>query len=235
MCGRYSLTHSAEEISRRFNVEAPSQFEPRYNVAPTQTLPVVRAGEDGDRECAMMRWGLIPFWADDEKIGNRMINARSETAAQKPSFRAAFRRRRCLVVADGFYEWVKKDGKKWPIRITFGGGELGAFAGLWERWSSEDGRVVESYTILTAAAAPQLQDLHDRMPVWATDNCWDSWLFDDEAAQDVLENMIDEFPAPRLGYYPVSRRLNRPAHDEPALVEPIDDKELPRRGGEFSA
>lgn len=237
MCGRYSLTHIAEEIGRRFEVEAPAQHSARYNVAPTETMPVVRAGDEGSearRECVTMRWGLIPFWADDEKIGNRMINARSETADQKPSFRAAFRRRRCLVPADGFYEWVSREGKKWPIRITFGDGELGAFAGLWERWSGEDDRVVESYTILTAPAAAQLESIHDRMPLWAPEQCWDEWLFDDEEARGVMESMIEEFPADRVRYYPVSRQLNRPGRESPQMIEPVDEGGLPRRGGEFS-
>lgn len=236
MCGRYSLTHSAEEISTRFDVEAPADFGARYNVAPTQTMPVIRGKDNGDRQCAQMRWGLIPFWAEDEKIGNRMINACAETAAQKPSFRAAFRRRRCLVPADGFYEWVSKEGKKWPLRILFGEGELGAFAGLWERWSSEDEqRVVESYTILTTAAAPELESVHDRMPVWAPRDDWEAWLFDDEAAQQVLGSMIEGFPGQSLSYYPVSRELNRPTNDEPMLIEPIKKQGLPRLGGEFSA
>lgn len=235
MCGRYSLTHTAQDIGARFEVEAPADFSPRYNVAPTQEMPVVRAADSGARRCDALRWGLIPFWADDEKIGNRMINARSETAAQKPSFRAAFRRRRCLVVADGFYEWVEKDGDKWPLRITLGGGDLGAFAGLWERWSKDDGRVVESYTILTAAAAPELESLHDRMPVWAPEDCWEAWLFDDDGAQKVLEAMLEAFPGASVGYYPVSRELNRPGNDEPKLIEPAEVEGLPRRGGEFSA
>lgn len=228
MCGRYSLTHTAEEIASRFDVTAPAEYAPRYNVAPTQVMPVVRA--DGDRrQLARLRWGLVPFWAKDRTIGNRMINARSETASEKPAFRAAFRRRRCLVPADSFYEWVEHEGKKWPIRISFDGGELGAFAGLWERWSSPDGEVVESYTILTTDADPVLSELHDRMPLWAPEQFWQQWLFEDDDAEEVLELMREDFPAESVGYEPVSRELNRPQNDSAKLVRPLDDPELPRR------
>lgn len=232
MCGRYSLMHSAEEIAARFDVEVPEEFSPRYNVAPTQEMPVVRsdAGQAGlRRKMRNLRWGLIPFWADDKKIGSRMINARAETAASKPSFRAAFRRRRCLVPIDGFYEWVELDGQKWPIRITVGDDGLGAFAGLWERWSGDDGQVVDSYTILTTKAAPVVADLHDRMPVWAPEDDWQAWLEDDDSAESTLESMIDRFPAETVRFMPVSRKLNRPIHDDPELIEPVDDPRLPRR------
>lgn len=230
MCGRYSVMHSAEEIAARFGVDVPGDYSPRYNVAPTQCMPVVRpGGERHEREISNLRWGLIPFWADDTKIGSRMINARAETAASKPSFRAAFGRRRCLVPADGFYEWVEMDDQKWPIRITVGDDDLGAFAGLWERWSGDDGDVVESYTILTTKVAPVISDLHDRMPVWAPREYWRAWLEDDEDAQTTLESMIEKFPAETVGYGPVSRKLNRPTYDGPELVDPIDEARLPRR------
>ena len=231
MCGRYSLTQTADEIAARFDVEAPAGFEPRYNVAPTETMPVVRrrdkASADG-REAPFLRWGLVPFWADDPSIGNRMINARSETVADKPAYRAAFGRRRCLVPTDGFYEWVERDGQKWPIRIEIGGG-LGAFAGIWERWTGDDGRVVESYSILTTDAAPVLEELHDRMPVWAPEDHWDAWLTDDDGAGDVLTSMLASFPEPSVTYRPVSPRLNRPGEDDPEVLEPVDEPGLPRR------
>jgi putative SOS response-associated peptidase YedK len=228
MCGRYSLTHSAEEIAGRFNVDRLTDFEPRYNVAPTQVMPVVRADE-GARELSELRWGLIPFWAKEKKIGYRMINARSETAAKKPAFRAAFRRRRCLIPVDSFYEWVELEGQKWPIRIRFGDGELGAFAGLWERWTDEDEEVVESYTILTTEAHEVLVDVHDRMPLWAPAQYWDSWLFDDEGAEDVMAEMIDGFPADQVRFEPVSRELNKAGNEGPHLVEPVEMDGLPQR------
>lgn len=232
MCGRYSLIHTAQEIAARFDVSAPTGFEPRANVAPTQSMPVVRRGDEaGERRHQLdtLRWGLVPFWAKDITIGARMINARSETAAEKPSFRAAFARRRCLVPCDGFYEWVEKDGQKWPLRITVDGGELGAFAGLWERWSDAEGRVTESFTILTAQAAPVIHDIHARMPVWAPEEYWDSWLFDDDIAQDVITAMIEAFPEKHIGYGPVSRALNRPQNDDISLIEAISKEGLPER------
>ncbi len=222
MCGRYSVTHTAAAIAERFEVETIAGFEPRYNAAPSQHLPVVRRADGAGRKVDCLRWGLIPFWAKEKKIGYRMINARSETAATKPSFRNAFKSRRCLVVADGFYEWVKRDGEKWPMRVTFGGGELGAFAGLWERWTDENGEETETYTILTADAAPTLQHLHDRMPVWAPEEYWDSWLFDDEHARENLATMVDAFPQDAVDYYGVSRELNRPQNDRPELIEPLE-------------
>lgn len=232
MCGRYSLTHSAEQIAARFNVDVPGKITPRYNVAPTDEMPVVRS--DGDeqtpkRAVANLRWGLIPFWADDTSMGYRMINARSETAANKPAFRAAFSRRRCLVVTDGFYEWVEKEGDKYPIRITVGDDGLGAFAGLWERWEGDDGEVIESYTILTTDADPVIQPLHDRMPVWAPKDHWDAWLFGDDGPEQVLDSMIEHFPAHRVGYRPVSRQLNRPGNEGPQLWEPERTEGLPSR------
>ncbi len=231
MCGRYSLTHSSEEIAARFNVEITFEVSPRYNVAPTDQMPVIRSGgQQGAeaREAAVLRWGLVPFWADDESIGYRMINARSETVGEKPAFRAAFRRRRCLVVVDAFYEWVEDNDKKWPIRITVGDEPLGAFAGIWERWSGDD-RVIESYTILTTDAHDVVAPLHDRMPVWAPQDHWDAWLFGDEAPQQVLESMIEHFPADSVGYGPVSPKLNRPGNEGEELMDPERVEGLPER------
>jgi len=221
MCGRYTLTHTASAIAARFEVEELKGFEPRFNVAPTQEMPVVRRADGSGRRVDCLRWGLIPFWAKEKKIGYRMINARSETAANKPSFRNAFKSRRCLVVSDGFYEWVKRDGEKWPTRVIFGGGELGAFAGLWESWTDEDGEKVETYTILTTDAAPVLQDLHERMPLWAPQEYWDRWLYDDEHSEETMSAMKEAFPEEAVTTYPVSRELNRVQNDRAELIEPI--------------
>ena len=159
-----------------------------------------------------------------------MINARSETAAEKNAFRAAFQRRRCLIPTDGFYEWVEKDGSKWPIRITVGDDGLGAFAGLWERWKSGDGEVLETYTILTAEAADAIGELHGRMPVWAPEEHWEAWLFADGGAGKVLDSMIEHFPEDAVKYRPVSPRINRAGTEGPELMEEPDDPNLPRRG-----
>lgn len=230
MCGRYSLTHTAEEIARRFDVEAPVWFRPRYNAAPTETMPVVRAtGDDRQREIAELRWGLVPFWADDLKIGARMINARSETVGEKPAFRTAFSRRRCLIPNDGFYEWVERDGKKWPIRIAVGDDGLGAFAGIWERWESAEGRVVETFSILTAEADESIAELHDRMPVWAPDEHWEAWLFADSGADEIVASMVEHFPAESIRYGPVSRRLNKAGTEGAELMEAPDGPRLPTK------
>lgn len=228
MCGRYSLIHSASAIAERFSLEVEEELRPRFNAAPTDRMPVIRVGKEG-RELARLRWGLVPFWAKDLKVGYRMINARSETAAEKPSFRQAFARRRCLVVFDGFYEWVKKGGEKWPIRITFEGGELQAFAGLWERWKGEDGEVVESFTILTTDADPVLEEIHDRMPVVVPEKLWSSWLGEEEAPEEVLAAALRDFPAEKVGFEPVSRELNRAGVEKPELIEPVDEPDLPRK------
>ena len=230
MCGRYSLTHSAEAIAARFGVHQPEGFQPRYNVAPTDRMPVVRAGEgEATREMAVLRWGLVPFWADDLKIGARMINARSETVAEKPAFRAAFRRRRCLVPTDGFYEWVKKGGKKWPIRITYEDESINAFAGLWERWTDSSGAVVQTYTILTTEADPILEDIHGRMPLRAPENLWDAWLFDESDPRGILDEMVRGFASQALAFRPVSPEINRPGNDRAELIEKIDEPGLPVR------
>ncbi len=227
MCGRYSLIHGASEIAARFDVEEMPGWSPRYNAAPTDSMPVVVW--EGGRHVRRLRWGLVPFWAEDLKVGARMINARSETAAKKPAFRAAFRRRRCLVVADGFYEWVSRDGKKWPIRVTFGEGELFAMAGLWERWSPEGGDQVETFTILTTDAQGVMEEVHHRMPVWCDPRRWEDWLCCDGAdAEGVLEEIQGDFDDSQVSLTPVSRRLNRPGVDEPELWEPVDEPGLPR-------
>ncbi len=177
MCGRYMITSAREAMKRVFDVPTLFELAPRYNVAPTQDVPVVRL-EEGERELVMLRWGLIPSWAKDPEIGNRMINARGETVAEKPSFRSAFRRRRCLVVADGFYEWQKRpDGPKQPYFITVANGGPFGLAGLWERWSDPtEGYPVESCTVITTGANELLKPIHNRMPVIIDPSDFDAWL-----------------------------------------------------------
>ena len=229
MCGRYSLIHSASAIAERFSLEKLPEMEPRYNAAPTDRMPVIRQGGEA-REIARLRWGLVPFWAKDEKVGYRMINARSETVATKPSFRQAFQRRRCLVPFDGFYEWVEKGGRKWPIRIIFGEEEeLQAFAGLWELWTGPEGETLESFTILTTAANPVLEEIHDRMPVVVPEPFWDRWIGENEEPQEVLEEILEAFPAAKVGFGPVSREINRAGVEKPELIEPSEEPDLPRR------
>lgn len=228
MCGRYSLTTPIEGVQRVFRFVERPNLPPRYNIAPTQEVPVVRLGEDGARHLVFLRWGLIPFWADDPAIGSRLINARAESAADKPAFRAAFARRRCLIAADGFYEWRKparKGERKQPYRVTLGDGRPFAFAGLWERWGGrEDEDAVESCTILTTEANALVRRLHDRMPVILPPEAFDAWL-DPASGKDAARDLLGPYPADDMVATPVSPRVNNVANDEPAVIEPVGPPE----------
>lgn len=219
MCGRYTLTLSGHALAEAFELDDVPATTPRYNVAPTQSMPVIRASEDRRRTCALHRWGLVPFWADEPGIGNRLINARAEGAAGKPAFRAAFRHRRCLVPADGFYEWRKEAGGKQPYLIRFADGRLFAFAGLWERWGSGDGEPLETFTILTTTPNSLVQPLHDRMPVILEPRVYDRWLGLVEATADDLQSLLGPHPGDRMEAYPVSKRVNSPSNDDPGLLD----------------
>ncbi len=221
MCGRYTLTVNASVLAELFEIEPPTELQPRYNIAPTQQVPIIRSDEEGIREWAAVRWGLIPFWAEDETICNRLINARAETAADKPSFRAAFRRRRCLVPADGFFEWVRTGGAKQPHHIRFADRRPFAFAGLWERWSSKDGDAVESCTILTTSPNELIAELHDRMPVLLPPGRFGDWLASGPLSPDTAEAILVPHPADGMEAVPVGTRVNSPTHDDPACLEPI--------------
>lgn len=217
MCGRYSQTLSMAELARRYSADAPKQLElkPRWNLAPSQQAPVIFNGEDGKPRLDTMRWGLIPGWAKDEKIGYKMINARAETAAEKPGFRKALEQRRCLVPADGFYEWVSDPATKarLPRRIVRKDKASFAMAGLWERWKAPDGREVRSFTILTTAAHPPIKEIHDRMPVILTPENEAGWL-----AKPTIPPALD---GRHLEIYPVSALVNSPKNDLPVCVEKL--------------
>jgi putative SOS response-associated peptidase YedK len=239
MCGRYSITTPIEAIQRIFDVPERLNLPPRYNVAPTQDVPVVRLGPDGARHLVQVRWGLVPFWAEDASIGARLINARAETAATKPAFRAAFHKRRCLVVADGFYEWQKpseKGGRKQPLRIVRADGAPFAFAGLWERWRPKErgdgSEVLETCTILTTDANETLRPIHDRMPVILDPAAHDTWL-DPEAPEAALQACLTPCPDEALTAYPVSTRVNKVSHDDPEVIAPMAEarREAPQRRG----
>ena len=224
MCGRYSITTPAEAMRRVFRFSGPlPNLPPRYNVAPTQQVPIVRrARNDGERELAQVRWGLIPFWAKDTSISYKLINARAEGIDAKPSFREAFKRgRRCLIAADGFYEWQKKGAAKQPRRITLKDGEPFAFAGLWERWEkAPDGMPIESCTIITTAANQLLRPLHDRMPVILPPDDYAAWLGED-AARDVAE-LLQPYPSEEMRAYCVSTAVNSVRNDGPECVEAVE-------------
>ena len=239
MCGRYSITTPPEAIQRIFEVPERLNMPARYNVAPTQDAPVVRLGDDDARHLNQLRWGLVPFWADDPGIGARMINARAESAADKPAFRVAFQGRRCLVVADGFYEWQKpaiKGGRKQPFRIVRHDERPFAFAGLWERWQQPESEAppLETFTILTTDANARVRPIHERMPVMLDETQFDGWL-DPQASRSSLERLLRPYPAEKVHTYAVSTRVNKVENDDPAVIAPTGDHDVGRQGDEAAS
>ena len=215
MCGRYSLIADIGELQERFGFDGSElTHAPRYNVAPTQMALTVTNGSE--RRGSYMRWGLIPSWAKSASVGNRMINARAETVAEMPSFRTALQRRRCLVLADGFYEWQR------PMRITMASGEPFAFAGLWDAWRDPKGEVVRSCAIITTSANESLSPIHDRMPVILPRELESLWLDHDIQDPAALDGILRPYPNDRaLDAYEVSTLVNSPANDTPELVVPV--------------
>ncbi len=222
MCGRFTLLIPGEELAESFGLAATPTVAPRYNIAPTQPVAVVRHNADlKRRELVHMHWGLIPSWSKDPSMGSRMINARSETVAEKPAFRAAFKYRRCIVPASGFYEWQKVNGHKQPHYITHRHGAALAFAGLWEHWQSPDGSELESCTILTTGANEMMAPLHDRMPVILDPADYDDWLLSDGRNQETLQHLLRPADEDLLAAHPVSTFVNRPQNDAPECVAPL--------------
>lgn len=230
MCGRFSNRYTWRELHALYELSigfAPSNFQPRYNIAPTDQCWVVRE-TDGERELVSLRWGLVPSWAKDVKIGASMINARAETAEQK--FGPAFDARPCLVVADGFYEW-KTDGKeRQPYFLTLKNNAPFAFGGLWERWrptreSREGGDPLETFTIITTPPNQLIARVHDRMPLMLSPDAWAGWL----ASAEARRGLIRAFPADAMEMWPVDRRVGNVANDDPDLVKPVIPRQ-PRQG-----
>ncbi len=218
MCGRYSLTTPVDALVNLFLVEQRPNLRPRYNIAPTDDVPIVRLDREGRRELRLVRWGLVPFWAKDLKIGARMINARAETVATQGAFKEAFQRRRCLVLADGFYEWLKKpDGKRQPYHYTVADGGAFAFAGLWERWRGPDDAVVRSCTIITTDSNSLVAEVHDRMPVILDPADYATWL-----AEPSVE-LLRPFPAERMRALAVSDRVNSVKNDDVLCLSPAEE------------
>ena len=219
MCGRYTLATPVERLAEEFGFDGSSvDLPPNYNVAPTQEVAAVLA-EGAQRRLEVLRWGLIPPWADDPQIGSRMINARAETASEKPSFRRAFRERRCLIPADGFYEWKRTNGSKLPYYIHMKEGRPFAFAGLWESWNDDGGPTIRSCTILTTVPSALVEGIHDRMPVILPADTYDVWL-DPASERDELTALLVPYPEDEMEAYPVSRFVNSPANNDPRCVEP---------------
>lgn len=227
MCGRFTLTTSPGLLAELFDLPEEPYLAPRYNIAPTQPVAIVRTqGRDALREWALVHWGLIPSWSKDPTIGARMINARAETVQEKPAFRAAFRRRRCLVPADGFYEWRTTGKSKQPYYITLEGGAPFAFAGLWEAWVGPDGSALDSCTILTTEPNELMATLHNRMPVILAPEDYAFWLGDGgDAAKDQLIGLLDlmrPYPAEWMAARQVGKVVNNPMHEGAECIAPFD-------------
>lgn len=250
MCGRFTLTSDLKVIAERFAAPLPAAapaIQPRWNIAPSQSVIVVN--DTGQRQLVTMRWGLVPSWAKDVSIGNKMINARAETIAEKPAFRAALKKRRCLIPADGFYEWTTKPmvgkpvgrgsadsalsgavrrpapsksaGMKQPVRIVLKSHEPFGFAGLWEHWTAPTGEEVLSCTIITTEVNELLKDIHHRMPVILPREAEAVWLDPKIQDAETLLPLLKPYPSEGMEYYPVDRMVNSPANDTPACIVPI--------------
>lgn len=216
MCGRFTLTKDRVEIEERFEIHIdPDMFSKTYNAAPSQTLPIIT--NDEPEQASFHRWGLIPHWAKDERIGNKLINARAETLGEKPSFRDAVRKRRCLVITDGFYEWQRSGANKQPYRITLADESLFVFAGLWESWPAPDGREVHTFTIITVEPNGLMKPIHRRMPAILDPETEKKWI-SDEPLEDVLR-LLEPFDEKEMNAYPVSTRVNSPKKNDPSLLE----------------
>jgi putative SOS response-associated peptidase YedK len=220
MCGRFAFYSPSEAAAALFGAMDTIEVQPRYNIAPTQYVAAIRSNESDERNLVMLRWGLVPFWAKDSSIGNRMINARAETVAEKPSFRAAYRHRRCLVLADGFYEWRKQDSGKIPYFISPASGKPFAFAALWENWQSkESDESLQTTTLITTAANDYMTALHHRMPVILEPETATKWLAGDNS---LLEQASAD--SPELRAWPIDRRVNNARNEGEDLILPVGDQ-----------
>jgi putative SOS response-associated peptidase YedK len=224
MCGRFLFHSSGHDVAEFFHLVNEPDILPRYNIAPTQTTTVIRATPDG-RQAACMRWGLVPSWAKDLSAGSRAINARCETVAEKPAFRAAFRKRRCLVPANGFYEWQTAGRSKQPFVIRPSSDKVFAFAGLWETWRGDDSGPLDTFTILTTTANERTRPYHDRMPVIVTPLSFDTWL-DASSPLAEVERLFVPIPAEALTATPVCKWVNDVRHEGPQCLNPPDAPSL---------
>lgn len=219
MCGRFSLTVNEADLNERFGIAGGDKpYEARYNCAPTQELPVITNFEPD--KLNHFRWGLIPFWAKDRRIGNKLINARAETIEQKASFKYPFRRKRCLVPADGFYEW-KRNKEKIPHRITRKKNKIFTMAGIWDSWKDENGQIINSFSIITTQPNKLMESIHNRMPVILKPEYEKAWL--EISKTEDLKNLLLPYPADEMEVYQVSKAVNSPANDSPEVIDRVND------------
>ncbi|KOP22970.1 hypothetical protein AMR41_29260 [Hapalosiphon sp. MRB220] len=223
MCGRFTLSAFPEVLSQIFEVEKIPDFKPQYNIAPTQmVLVVLYNSENHKREIQQLRWGLIPSWAKDQSMGAKLINARAETVAEKPAFRRAFKYQRCLLVADGFYEWRKQEGKKQPYYFRLLSEKPFAFAGLWEEWQSPEQEQIKSCTILTTQANELVEQVHDRMPVILQQETYDLWLDPQVHDRELLQPLLHPYPSETMTSYPVTTLVNSPKNNSPECITSLN-------------
>ena len=224
MCGRYTRKEQIEALLDVLRAVIQCDLTPRYNIAPSQMVACVRnAPENEHRECVLLKWGLIPSWAKDSSIGYKMINARAETVAEKPSFRKAFKHQRCLVIADGFYEWKREGKAKQPYYIRFKDSRPFAFAGLWESWqdkNQKDSPKIDSCTIITTEANAFMESIHHRMPVILDSKNYEAWLDPNLKDPSFLTPLLKEHPSDEMEAFPISTRVNNPRFDGPECLEP---------------
>lgn len=221
MCGRYTLSARRLGLAEKALHGAFPELAPRYNIAPSQDVPIIRVSPEGKYELVMVRWGLIPRWSREPKTEYSTINARAETVATKPAYRDAFRRRRCLIPADGFYEWKREGTAKQPFHIRLKGGGDFAFSGLWERWYG-DGQVIESCSIIVTDANDLMRPIHDRMPVILEASDYAFWLNPEQRDTGALAGLLKPYPADEMEAVAVSRRVNSPKIDEASLFDPVE-------------
>ncbi len=220
MCGRFQLSVKGKQISERFNVEVfDEMYSPSYNCAPSQKLPVITNNDP--EKLNYFKWGLVPFWSSDPKIGFKLINARAENILEKPSFKTAFSHRRCLIPANGFFEWKKQGKQKIPYRIFLKTEEIFAIAGIWEAWKDTEGTVLNSFSIITTSPNKLMQDIHSRMPVILNQHDEQAWLF--EKDETYLKNLLQPFDASKMDAYQVSSKLNSPANNSSEIIERVEN------------
>ncbi|TQR38516.1 SOS response-associated peptidase [Brevibacillus brevis] len=226
MCGRFTLVTNLELWNARFQIEViPFDMQPRYNIAPGQLIPAI-ISDQGKRRIGQLKWGLVPSWAQDEKSGYKMINARSETLTEKPAFRRLFERKRCIIPADGFYEWQQRESGKQAMRIMMKTGEPFAFAGLFDTWTSPEGEKLHSCTIITTKPNDVVADIHDRMPVILNEQDEAIWLDREKFDADLLQSLLVPYDHEQMKAYPVPAMVGSPKNDMPECIQEIANQSL---------